>query len=140
MTADRADPGFGKTPGTVGRPATSFRVTFDTIVYVLRTSYQWQAIPHQEYAPDSTVHPHFRQWVSNGVFGQAWQTMLAYYNKEMDIAWKWQALDGVITKASLGGEQTGPSPVYRDKKGTRRSALSDEIGRRCRCGHRRQHP
>ena len=30
---------------------------------------------------------------------------------------KWQALDGVITKAPLGGEDTGPSPVDRSKNG-----------------------
>jgi putative transposase len=34
----------------------------------------------------------------------------------------------VITKAPLGGEATGPSPVDRAKSGTKRSVLSDGRG------------
>ena len=102
-----------KQPGTVGRPATPSRVIFDAIIYVLRTGCQWQAIPRQEYAPGSTVHGRFTQWVKKGGFLDAWQTMLAYYDRKIGIAWKWQALDGIITKAPLGGEATGPSPVDR---------------------------
>ena len=50
--------------------------------------------------------------------------MLVYYDLQCGIDWKWQALDGVITKAPLGGEATGPSPVDRAKAGTKRSVLS----------------
>ena len=35
---------------------------------------------------------------------------------------------GVITKAPLGGEATGPSPVDRSKTGTKRSVLTDQRG------------
>ena len=54
--------------------------------------------------------------------------MLAYYDDEVGIDWKWQALDGVITKAPLGGEATGPNPVDRSKSGTKRSILTDRCG------------
>ena len=92
-----------KEPGTVGCPAVSFRIIFDAIIYVLRTGCQWQAIPRETYAPGSTVHGRFSQWVKAGVFEKAWKEMLAYYDDEVGIDWKWQALDGVITKAPLGG-------------------------------------
>ena len=117
-----------KQPGTVGRPARPFRLIFDAIIYVLRTGCQWQSLPREEYAPGSTVHGRFSQWAEDGRFLQAWQTLLHYYDKEVGIAWKWQALDGVITKAPLGGEDTGPSPVDRSKLGTKRSVLSDQRG------------
>jgi len=117
-----------KAAGTVGRPARPARLLFDAMIYVLRTGCQWQAIPREEYAPGSTVHTRFRQWVKAGVFLRAWQTLLAYYDKKVGIAWKWQSLDGVITKAPLGGEATGPSPVDRGKSGTKRSVLSDQRG------------
>jgi putative transposase len=117
-----------KAPGTPGRPAVSFRLLFDALLYVLRTGCQWRAIPRQEYAPGSTVHGRFRQWVKAGVFAQAWQVLLAYYDQEVGIAWQWQALDGAITKAPLGGEATGPSPVDRAKSGTKRSVLTDRRG------------
>jgi len=126
----RLAPLFGpdKPPGTVGRPAVPARRIFDAIIYLLRTGCQWRAIPRQTYAPGSTVHTRFRQWVAAGVFEQAWRLLLEHYDLELGIEWKWQALDGVITKAPLGGEATGPSPVDRGKSGTKRSVLTDAFG------------
>ena len=120
--------GPDKPPGTVGRPATPNRVIFDALIVVLRSGCPWQALPRPAYPPGSTVHGRFRQWVQQGVFFRAWQTLLHYYNREVGIAWKWQALDGVITKAPLGGEATGPSPVDRGKQGTKRSVWTDQRG------------
>jgi putative transposase len=117
-----------KEPGTPGRPAIPFRKIFDGIIYVLRTGCQWGALPRSEFAPKSTVWGRFNQWNKAGVFQQAWALVLNYYDLEVGIAWKWQALDGVITKAPLGGEATGPSPVDRAKSGTKRSVLSDGRG------------
>jgi putative transposase len=74
------------------------------------------------------VHGRFRQWVQAGVFEKAWQVLLKYYDQEVGIDWKWQALDGVITKAPLGGEAIGPSPVDHAKAGTKRSVLTDRRG------------
>ena len=117
-----------KASGTPGRPAVPFHRIFDGILYVLRTGCQWRAIPRAEFAPKSTVWGRFQQWVAAGVFQQAWLRVLVYYDLEVGIAWKWQALDGVIPKAPLGGEATGPSPVDRAKSGTKRSVLSDGRG------------
>lgn len=117
-----------KQPGTPGRPAVPFRRIFDGLIYVLRTGCQWRALPRGEYAAKSTVWGRFKQWVEAGVFEQAWSLVLEYYDRELGIDWKWQALDGVITKAPLGGEATGPSPVDRAKSGTKRSVLSDGRG------------
>ena len=41
--------------------------------------------------------------------------------------WKWQLMDGVITKAPLGGG-TGLNPTNRGKNGTKRSLLTDGNG------------
>lgn len=117
-----------KLPGTPGRPAVPARRLFDGILDVLRTGCQWSAIPRDVYAPKSTVWGRFKQWVEKGVFQQAWLLVLGYYDLAVGMNWKWQALDGVITKAPLGGEATGPSPVDRAKTGTKRSVLSDGRG------------
>jgi putative transposase len=117
-----------KQPGTPGRPAVPFRRIFDGLIYILRTGCQWRALPRGDYAPKSTVWGRFQQWVEAGVFAQAWSLVLEYYDLELGIDWKWQALDGVITKAPLGGEATGPSPIDRAKSGTKRSVLSDGRG------------
>ena len=38
--------------------------------------------------------------------------------RKTGIYWKWQAMDGVITKAPLGEKSTGPNPTDRAKSGT----------------------
>ncbi len=48
--------------------------------------------------------------------------------KKKGINWERQALDGAITKASLGEEATGSNPADRGKKGTKRSLLTDGTG------------
>jgi transposase len=117
-----------KAPGTPGRPAVPYRRIFDGLIYVLRTDCQWRAIPRAEFAPKSTVWGRFQQGGEAGGFHPAWALVLNSYDRERGIAWKWQALDGVITKAPWGGEATGPSPVDRAKSGTKRSVLSDGRG------------
>ena len=117
-----------KAAGTVRRPVRSYRMIFDGILYVLRTGCQWQAVPRDLYGPGSTVHARFSKWVKDGVFLEVWQLVLAYYDDVVGIDWKWQSLDGAITKAPLGGEATGPSPVDRAKRGTKRSILTDRRG------------
>ena len=121
--------GPDKPPGTVGRPATPNRVIFDAIIFVLRSGCQWQVIPRETYAAGSTVHGRFRQWVQQGVFvpsvaDAAASTMI----RKWVLRGNGKALDGVITKAPLGGEDTGPSPVDRSKMGTKRSVLTDQRG------------
>jgi putative transposase len=81
-----------------------------------------------EFAPQSTVWGRFQQWVAAGGFQPAWVLVLHYYDRERGMAGKWQALDGVITKAPLGGDATGPSPVDWAQAGTKRSMLSDGRG------------
>ena len=40
-----------------------------------------------------------------GVFRRMWINGLKLYDEKDGINWKWQSMDGVITKASLGGKK-----------------------------------
>jgi hypothetical protein len=53
----------------------------------------------------STVHDRFQEWRSAGVFKRMWIDGLSVYDKKTGIDWKWQAMDGVITIAPLGGKR-----------------------------------
>ncbi len=44
------------------------------------------------------------------------------------IAWKWQSIDGSMTKAPTAQESVGPNPTDREKNGTKRHILVDERG------------
>jgi putative transposase len=48
--------------------------------------------------------------------------------RKKGLEWEWQAMDGSITKAPLGGQGTGPNPTDRAKSGTKRSILVEGNG------------
>jgi putative transposase len=50
------------------------------------------------------------------------------YDELKGIQWEWQAMDGAMTKAPLGGQATGKNPTDRAKIGTKRSLLTDGQG------------
>ncbi len=57
-----------------------------------------------------------------------WQAGLLDYDNEKGLEWEWQAIDGAMTKAPLGGAGTGANPTDRGKKGTKRSLLTEAKG------------
>jgi transposase len=93
-----------------GRPRMNdSRNAMSAIFYVLRTGCQWNALP-RSLGASSTVHDRFLQeWRKAGVFKRMWIDGLSVYDKKTGIDWKWQSMDGVITKAPLGGKR------YRSK-------------------------
>ena len=76
----------------------------------------------------SSAHRRFQEWTQAGVFQRLWAQGLLDYDKLKVIEWEWQAMDGVMTKAPLGQEQTGPNPTDRAKRGVKRSLLVEGNG------------
>jgi putative transposase len=111
-----------------GRPAAEPRQLISGILYILRTGCQWNALPQEFGVSGKTAHRYFQRWVRAGVFMRMWQAGLHEYDELKGIEWKWQAADGAITKAPLGGEKTGKNPTDRGKTGTKRSLLVNEQG------------
>lgn len=87
-----------------GRPWTPARQCMDGIFYVLRTGCQWKALP-RSFGAASTVHLRFQQWRAAGVFERLWQEALVEYDAHVGLEWEWQAMDGALTKAPLGGKR-----------------------------------
>jgi putative transposase len=87
-----------------GRPMMDNRKAMDAIFYVLRTGCQWKALPGSLGAP-STVYDRFQKWVKDGVFQEMWKAGLLKCEELKKLDWEWQAMDGVMTKAPLGGEK-----------------------------------
>jgi putative transposase len=89
-----------------GRPRMDDRQAMTAILYVLRTGCQWKALPRSLGAA-STVHDRFQAWREARVFARLWQEGLLLYDKLQGLEWEWQAMDGAMTKAPLGGEKGG---------------------------------
>jgi putative transposase len=111
-----------------GRPRISDRRCADAIFYVLRTGGQWAALDETELCARSTAHDRFQEWVAEGVFLALWQAGVEEFDEVHGIDWDWLSMDGAMTKAPLGGEQTGPNPTDRGKSGVKRSLLTEGHG------------
>jgi transposase len=88
-----------------GRPRVPDRDCADAIFYVRRTGCQWQALDQTELCAHSTAHDRFQEWVKAGVFLKLWQAGLEQVDELCGLDWQWLSMDGVMTKAPLGGEK-----------------------------------
>jgi putative transposase len=120
------------------RPRVPNRDAMNAILLVLRTGMQWNALNATDVCSSSSAHRRFQEWVEAGVFGEFWRLGLLRYDELKGIDWEWLAMDGAMGKAPLGGEQTGPNPTDRAKRG--RSARFSRRPRGSRSGSRPRAP
>jgi transposase len=105
-------------------PRVPDRDAMNAILLVLRTGMQWNALNATGICSSSSAHRRFQEWERAGVFAELWRSGLAELDRLGAIDWRWLCLDGAMGKAPLGGEETGPNPTDRAKKG--RSARSSQ--------------
>ena len=107
------------------------------ILSVLRTGCRWKVLPRSLGAA-STVHDRFQAWREAQVFERLWQAGLLLYDELQGLDWGWQAMDGAMTKAPLGGKRDRPQPHRSRQKGDNtesvdgrpRHSPGDRCGRR----------
>jgi len=92
-----------------GRPRLPERQVLEGIFYVLRTGIQWNAVP-RKYGSSSSLHRYFQRYVEDGVFERLWALALEEYDELRGLQWRWQSIDGAMTKAPLAGEKNRPQP------------------------------
>jgi putative transposase len=122
-----------------GRPWAPARQMMDAIFYLLRTGCQWKALPHSLGA-GSTVHDRFQGWARAGVFRQLWQAGLLEFDARVGIDWEWQAMDGAMTKAPLGGEIIGAQSYRPGQAGSETVAADGRARLAYWPGRRRRQP
>jgi putative transposase len=98
-------------------PRVPDRDAMNAILLVLRTGMQWNALSATGICSSSSAHRRFQEWARAGVFERFWRQGLLAYDQLQGIEWEWLSCDGLLGKAPLGGEATGPNPTDRGKKG-----------------------
>jgi putative transposase len=98
-------------------PRVPDRAAMNAILLVLRTGMQWNALNATGICSSSSAHRRFQEWTNAGLFEQFWRQGLLAYDELKGIEWEWLSCDGLMGKAPLGGEATGPNPTDRAKKG-----------------------
>jgi putative transposase len=114
-------------PARTGRPPGDRRPIMNAIIYRFRTGAQWNQLP-REFGDDSTIHRVFQHWVEIELFKKIWSLLVVECDELGLVDWEWQAADGWLGKARLGGDRIGPNPTDRAKNGTKKSLLTEAAG------------
>ena len=118
-----------------GRPRLPMRNVVGGILYVLATGCQWKAMPKQ-FGSGSAIHAYFQEWVEWGVFEELWELALCEYDDLKGIDWKWQSMDGAMTKSPLGGEKNREKPDRSGQAGCEEIGVGRRLRRPPRRGDR----
>ncbi len=121
-------------------PRVDDRRARDAIFFRLRTGCQWHALNATGICSSSSAHRRFREWTAAGVFLKLWQLGLAEYDELKGIDWSWLAMDGAITKAPLGGENSREKPHRPRQAGHQAQSLDRGRRRAGRARRRRREP
>lgn len=110
-------------PSRRGRPRIDLRRALDGAIYRMRTSCQWNHLPRQ-FGDDASVHRTFQRWVQKGVLVRVWALLVTYCDGLGGVEWAWQAADGAMGKARLGGTMSARTRRTGPKLAPRRASLS----------------
>lgn len=119
-----------------GRPPLPWRSVLDGIFFVLRTGCQWKAVP-KAFGSGSSLHRYFQSLARRHLFRKLWRLALEEYDQVRGIDWEWQAVDGCMTKAPLGGEKDGEKPDGSGQEGHEALAADRRQGRATGSGGQR---
>jgi transposase len=111
-----------------GRPSIDHRVVLNMLWFVLVTGCRWEDVPPQLGCTGRTAHHNLRLWEEIGVWDRLHVDLLRLLRQANKLDPDLVIVDAVLVRAFGGGEQTGPSPVDRRKKGSKHPLLVDRYG------------
>jgi transposase len=111
-----------------GRPSIVHRIVLKIIWFVLATGCRWEDIPQEMGCSGRTAHRRLQAWEELGIWDRLQADLLRLLRQQDKLDPEVVIVDGVLVRAFGGGENTGPSPVDRRKKGTKHTLLVDPNG------------
>jgi transposase len=103
-------------PHRLGRKRIDARRTLDAIIYRLRSGVQWNQLP-DAFPDDSSVHRTFQRWQQRAIMDRIWALIQTACADLGGVDWEWQAADGAMSKARLGGTSSGPTRPIAASRG-----------------------
>jgi transposase len=112
-----------------GRPRVPDRAALTGIIFVLRTGMPWRFLPQElGCGSESTCWRRLRDWQAAGVWERLHAVLLNWLGDSGVIDWSRASLDSLSVRAKRGGDDTGPNPVDRGKRGSKYHLVVDRNG------------
>lgn len=112
-----------------GRPRIPDRAALGGIIFILRTGTPWRLLPKElGCGSGSTCWRRLRDWHEAGVWERLHATVLTWLGDEGGIDWSRASVDSISVRAKRGGDETGPNPVDRGKRGSKYHLAVDRQG------------
>lgn len=109
-----------------GRKPLTHRQALTGILFVLKTGLAWNDLPRElGCGSGSRCRRRLAEWHEQGVWVQLHALLLAELQEADRIDWARAAVDSAFVRAVGGGEETGPNPTDRGKKGSKHHAVVD---------------
>lgn len=112
-----------------GRKPLDRRKVLSGIIFVLKSGISWDDLPAElGWGCGRTCRETLAAWQQAGVWQQWHELLLAELNEADRIDWSRVLIDSAPVKAPKGGDQTGPNPTDRRKKGSKHHLATDAKG------------
>lgn len=111
-----------------GRKPVDKRVALSVIIYVLKTGVPWEDVPAELGCCGKTAWDKLQEWQKAGAWEAIHQAILDELEAQGKLDWSKGAVDSSSVRATQGGDDTGPNPTDRAKKGTKHHALTEGGG------------
>jgi transposase len=112
-----------------GRKPLTHRQALTGILFVLRTGIRWNDLPcEMGCGSGSACRKRLQAWQGLGVWDELHRLLLRELREADRIDWSRAAVDSSFARALGGGEETGPNPTDRGKKGSKQHAVVDGQG------------
>lgn len=111
-----------------GRRPIDHHTVLKVIWFVLVTGCRWKDVPLEMGCCGETARTRIKAWEEAGIWDKVHHAFLTLLRRHSKLDTHTAIIDSTQVRAFGGGEQTGPSPVDRRKKGTKYTLLVDRHG------------